>query len=126
MALPLPFTLMDGELWTGLGMEQSSGSLPSLLPRNREYLKILTTWRLAGFRMGSVTVAGDAMHVMGPFNGQGGSTALGDDFVLARSLSSLAGRAAGTRGVDDGWTRAARGDHRNDWEARPEEEAKGW
>ncbi|KAL9683535.1 hypothetical protein QQ045_015357 [Rhodiola kirilowii] len=39
------------------------------------------------FRKGTVTVAGDAMHVMGPFLGQGGSAALEDAVVLARCLS---------------------------------------
>jgi 2-polyprenyl-6-methoxyphenol hydroxylase-like FAD-dependent oxidoreductase len=34
-----------------------------------------------------VTVAGDAMHVMGPYIGQGGSAALEDAVVLARTLS---------------------------------------
>ncbi|KAL6604049.1 hypothetical protein ACP70R_044410 [Stipagrostis hirtigluma subsp. patula] len=42
---------------------------------------------LGGFQRGTVTVAGDAMHVMGPFIGQGGSAALEDAVVLARSLS---------------------------------------
>uniref|UniRef100_A0A0E0CM29 FAD-binding domain-containing protein n=1 Tax=Oryza meridionalis TaxID=40149 RepID=A0A0E0CM29_9ORYZ len=55
---------------------------------------------LAGFRRGAVTVAGDAMHAMGPFIGQGGSAGLEDAVVLARSLlsSSSAAAAAG-----DGW-----------------------
>ncbi|KFK23454.1 hypothetical protein AALP_AAs48803U000100, partial [Arabis alpina] len=39
------------------------------------------------FRRGTVTVAGDAMHVMGPFLGQGGSAALEDAVVLARCLA---------------------------------------
>ncbi|KAK3405076.1 hypothetical protein EUGRSUZ_K01334 [Eucalyptus grandis] len=39
------------------------------------------------FRKGTVTVAGDAMHVMGPFLGQGGSAALEDAIVLARCLA---------------------------------------
>ncbi|KAK9940743.1 hypothetical protein M0R45_017386 [Rubus argutus] len=39
-----------------------------------------------GFRKGTVTVAGDTMHVMGPFLGQGGSAALEDAVVLARCL----------------------------------------
>ncbi|XP_028104030.1 monooxygenase 1-like [Camellia sinensis] len=45
-------------------------------------------WELlnARFRKGTVTVAGDAMHVMGPFLGQGGSIALEDAIVLARFL----------------------------------------
>ncbi|CAA3031117.1 FAD-dependent urate hydroxylase-like [Olea europaea subsp. europaea] len=36
---------------------------------------------------GTVTVAGDAMHVTGPFLGQGGSAALEDAVVLARCLA---------------------------------------
>ncbi|KAF8007607.1 hypothetical protein BT93_K1572 [Corymbia citriodora subsp. variegata] len=39
------------------------------------------------FRKGTVTVAGDAMHAMGPFLGQGGSAALEDTIVLARCLA---------------------------------------
>ncbi|KAM1348436.1 hypothetical protein ACFX13_002719 [Malus domestica] len=39
------------------------------------------------FRKGSVTVAGDAMHVMGPFLGQGGSAGIEDAIVIARSLA---------------------------------------
>ncbi|CAI9114971.1 OLC1v1015800C1 [Oldenlandia corymbosa var. corymbosa] len=40
------------------------------------------------FRRGSVTVIGDAMHVMGPFMGQGGSAALEDAVILARNLGN--------------------------------------
>ncbi|KAI8524631.1 hypothetical protein RHMOL_Rhmol13G0163700 [Rhododendron molle] len=43
---------------------------------------------LGKFQKGTVTVAGDAMHVMGPFLGQGGSVALEDAIVLARCLSN--------------------------------------
>ncbi|KAK3008414.1 hypothetical protein RJ639_014495 [Escallonia herrerae] len=39
------------------------------------------------FRKGTVTVAGDAMHVMGPFIGQGGAAGIEDAIVLARSLA---------------------------------------
>ncbi|EXC30731.1 hypothetical protein L484_027906 [Morus notabilis] len=42
---------------------------------------------LGTFRKGTVTVAGDAMHVMGPFLAQGGSVALEDAVVLARCLA---------------------------------------
>ncbi|KAI3911102.1 hypothetical protein MKW92_012206 [Papaver armeniacum] len=42
---------------------------------------------LGNFRKGTVIVAGDAMHVMGPFLGQGGSAALEDAIVLARNLA---------------------------------------
>lgn len=39
------------------------------------------------FWRGTTTVVGDAMHVMGPFLGQGGSCGLEDAIVLARCLS---------------------------------------
>ncbi|KAK3142517.1 hypothetical protein QOZ80_4BG0347530 [Eleusine coracana subsp. coracana] len=42
---------------------------------------------LEKFHEGMVTVAGDAMHVMGPFLGQGGSCGLEDAIVLARCLA---------------------------------------
>ncbi|XP_075674462.1 monooxygenase 1-like [Castanea sativa] len=42
---------------------------------------------LGSFRKGTVTVAGDAMHAMGPFLGQGGSVALEDAIILARCLA---------------------------------------
>jgi 2-polyprenyl-6-methoxyphenol hydroxylase-like FAD-dependent oxidoreductase len=42
---------------------------------------------LGSFRKGTVTVAGDAMHVMGPFLGQGGSAGIEDAIVLARCLA---------------------------------------
>ncbi|XP_077246702.1 monooxygenase 1-like isoform X4 [Tasmannia lanceolata] len=42
---------------------------------------------LARFRIATMTVAGDAMHVMGPFLGQGGSAGLEDAIVLARCLA---------------------------------------
>lgn len=47
---------------------------------------------LGNFRKGTVTVAGDAMHVMGPFLGQGGSAGLEDAIVLARSLAKKISR----------------------------------
>ena len=43
---------------------------------------------LGSFCKGTVTVAGDAMHVMGPFIGQGGSAGLEDAIVLARNLAN--------------------------------------
>jgi 2-polyprenyl-6-methoxyphenol hydroxylase-like FAD-dependent oxidoreductase len=54
-------------------------------------------WQVAlgTFHRGAVTVAGDAMHAMGPFIGQGGSAALEDAVVLARSLSRAAAGAGG-------------------------------
>jgi 2-polyprenyl-6-methoxyphenol hydroxylase-like FAD-dependent oxidoreductase len=50
-------------------------------------------WQVAfgTFHNGVVTVAGDAMHVLGPFIGQGGASTLEDAIVLARSLSRGAG-----------------------------------
>ncbi|CAL5425115.1 unnamed protein product [Camellia sinensis] len=47
-------------------------------------------WELLNVRLkkGIVMVAGDAMHVMGPFLGQGGSTALEDAIILARCLAT--------------------------------------
>ncbi|CAN6244727.1 unnamed protein product [Urochloa humidicola] len=44
----------------------------------------------SSFQRGTATVAGDAMHVMGTYIGQGGSAALEDAVVLARSLSRAA------------------------------------
>ncbi|KAG2263349.1 hypothetical protein Bca52824_070428 [Brassica carinata] len=55
--------------------------------RYRSPLEIL----FGKFRRGTVTVAGDAMHVMGPFLGQGGSAALEDAVVLARCLARKLG-----------------------------------
>lgn len=52
---------------------------------------------LGSFQRGAVTVAGDAMHAMGPFIGQGGSAGLEDAVVLARSLA----RAAAVDDADD-------------------------
>ncbi|XP_010930386.1 monooxygenase 1 isoform X1 [Elaeis guineensis] len=45
-------------------------------------------WHLffANFWQRTMTVAGDAMHVMGPFLGQGGSAGLEDAIVLARCI----------------------------------------
>lgn len=57
-------------------------SLILVRPRYRAPWDIL----LGSLRKGSVTVAGDAMHVMAPFLGQGGSAALEDAIVLARCL----------------------------------------
>ncbi|CAO2046207.1 unnamed protein product [Urochloa humidicola] len=56
-------------------------------------------WEVAlrGFRRGTVTVAGDAMHAMGPFIGQGGSAGLEDAVVLARSLARAAAADGGSQ-----------------------------
>lgn len=52
-------------------------------------LRYRAPWDLytAKFRKGTVVVAGDAMHIMGPFLGQGGSAGMEDAIVLARCLS---------------------------------------
>ncbi|XP_048131161.1 monooxygenase 1-like [Rhodamnia argentea] len=42
---------------------------------------------LGSFSKGTVTVAGDALHAMSPFIGQGGSASLEDAVVLARCLA---------------------------------------
>ncbi|KAM7253259.1 hypothetical protein ACFE04_025877 [Oxalis oulophora] len=54
------------------------------------HLRYRAPWDIyfSEFRKGNVTVAGDAMHVMGPFLGQGGSAAMEDAIVLARCLAS--------------------------------------
>ncbi|KAL6634569.1 hypothetical protein ACP70R_027240 [Stipagrostis hirtigluma subsp. patula] len=56
-------------------------------------------WQVAfgSFQRGAVTVAGDAMHAMGPSIGQGGASGLEDAVVLARSLSRAVA-ASGTGG----------------------------
>lgn len=58
-------------------------------------LRYRAPWNLVSgnFRRETVTVAGDAWHVMGPFLGQGGSAALEDAIVLARCLSKKIGDA---------------------------------
>ncbi|CAA7057584.1 unnamed protein product [Microthlaspi erraticum] len=57
------------------------------------HLRYRSPWEImfGKFRRGTVTVAGDAMHVMGPFLGQGGSAALEDAVVLARCLARKVG-----------------------------------
>ncbi|KAF3440936.1 hypothetical protein FNV43_RR19222 [Rhamnella rubrinervis] len=64
------------------------------------YVKYRTPWDIlvGSFREGTVTVAGDAMHVMGPFQGQGTSAALEDAVVLARCLADGIGDQADFRG----------------------------
>ncbi|OEL18819.1 hypothetical protein BAE44_0020163 [Dichanthelium oligosanthes] len=52
----------------------------------------------SSFRRGTATVAGDAMHIMGSYIGQGGSAALEDALVLARSLSRAASAAGSGSG----------------------------
>ncbi|XP_057469924.1 monooxygenase 1-like isoform X3 [Actinidia eriantha] len=57
------------------------------------HLRYRAPWDLllGNFRKGTITVAGDSMHVMGPFLGQGGSAGLEDAIVLARCLSQKLG-----------------------------------
>jgi 2-polyprenyl-6-methoxyphenol hydroxylase-like FAD-dependent oxidoreductase len=54
----------------------------------------------SSFRRGTATVAGDAMHVMGTYIGQGGSASMEDALVLARSLSRAAAGDDGSGGVE--------------------------
>ncbi|XP_058217170.1 monooxygenase 1-like [Rhododendron vialii] len=57
-------------------------------------LRYRTPWNLLlrrRFGEGSVTVAGDAMHAMGPFIAQGGAAALEDAVVLARCFAETIG-----------------------------------
>ncbi|KAL3513258.1 hypothetical protein ACH5RR_025975 [Cinchona calisaya] len=53
-----------------------------------KHLRYYAPWEMliGRFCKGSITVAGDAMHAMGPFLGQGASAALEDAVVLARNL----------------------------------------
>ncbi|KAK1299579.1 hypothetical protein QJS10_CPB13g01094 [Acorus calamus] len=52
-------------------------------------VKYRAPWNLlfTGFRNGTITVAGDAMHAMGPFQGQGAGSSLEDALVLARCIA---------------------------------------
>ncbi|XP_026452597.1 monooxygenase 1-like [Papaver somniferum] len=65
-------------------------------------IRYRTPWDilLGNFRKGTVIVAGDAMHVMGPFLGQGGSAALEDAVVLARNLAQ-AMSTKGSKRIDE-------------------------
>ncbi|KAJ8765031.1 hypothetical protein K2173_010505 [Erythroxylum novogranatense] len=88
----------DPELVTQLSLESVTGypiewinmikncDLNSL---SLTHLRYRAPWELllGRFRRGTVAVAGDAMHVMGPFLGQGGSAAIEDAIVLARCLA---------------------------------------
>nr|GMD26148.1 FAD-dependent urate hydroxylase-like [Ipomoea batatas] len=55
------------------------------------HLKYRSPWEilLGKFHKGTITVAGDAMHVMGPFLAQGGSAGIEDAVVLGRSLAKI-------------------------------------
>lgn len=67
-----------------------------------EYLRYQAPWDILrkSFRVGTVTVAGDAFHAMAPFIAQGGSASLEDAVVLARCLArktTLVGIPSGRR-----------------------------
>ncbi|XP_010551061.1 PREDICTED: uncharacterized protein LOC104821770 isoform X2 [Tarenaya hassleriana] len=71
-------------------------------------LRYRTPWEIlfGKFRTGTVTVAGDAMHMMGPFLGQGGSSALEDAVVMARCLAEKIEKCGDSRkrieeGIDE-------------------------
>ncbi|XP_073100054.1 monooxygenase 1 isoform X1 [Elaeis guineensis] len=53
------------------------------------HIRYRAPWHMffANFWQGTMTVAGDALHVMGPFLGQGGSAGLEDAIVLARCIA---------------------------------------
>ena len=57
------------------------------------HLRYRPPWEIlvGRFCRGPVTVAGDAMHVMGPFLGQGGSAGIEDAVVLARNVAQKLG-----------------------------------
>lgn len=57
------------------------------------HLRYRPPWEilLGKFCNGTITVAGDAMHVMGPFLGQGGSAGIEDGVVLARNVAQKIG-----------------------------------
>lgn len=57
------------------------------------HLKYRQPWEIfvGNFCKGPVTVAGDAMHVIGPFLAQGGSAGIEDAIVLARNVAEKIG-----------------------------------
>ncbi|KAK1300979.1 hypothetical protein QJS10_CPB13g01242 [Acorus calamus] len=65
-----------------------------------------TPWDMAfgTFRKGTTIVVGDAMHVTGPYIGQGGSVCMEDAVVLARRLAGELHFPEG-QSYDDGWLR---------------------
>ncbi|XP_048335291.2 monooxygenase 1-like isoform X1 [Ziziphus jujuba] len=111
--LPFPLTELsdanifnDQELIKQMALDKTNG-FPDEIAKMVEdcetsylsltHLRYRTPWDvlLGRFRNGTVTVAGDAMHVMGPFLGQGGSAALEDAIVLARCLAQKIGVGGG-------------------------------
>nr|GFA29106.1 putative FAD/NAD(P)-binding domain protein [Tanacetum cinerariifolium] len=77
-----------------------------------ERLRYRSPWDLltGTFYKGRVIVAGDAMHVMGTFMGQGGSTGLEEAVVLARNMSQFgfnlaeSGRRLMVHGVEEAFS----------------------
>ncbi|KAF5817467.1 putative zeaxanthin epoxidase [Helianthus annuus] len=77
------------------------------------HMRYRAPWDLltGSFCKGTVTVAGDAMHVMGPFLGQGGSAGLEDSVVLARTMAQLglncfkSGSKLTVHGVEEAFSR---------------------
>ncbi|TVU25660.1 hypothetical protein EJB05_28164, partial [Eragrostis curvula] len=63
------------------------------------YYRHLCQVMFGRFQKGTVTVAGDAMHVMGPFIGQGGAAGMEDAIVLARSLWRATARGLDIEGA---------------------------
>ncbi|KAJ0804616.1 putative zeaxanthin epoxidase [Helianthus annuus] len=72
------------------------------------HLRYRVPWDLLSgtFSKGTVKVAGDAMHIMGSFLGQGGSTGLEDAVVLSRTMAQFgstsveSGSKVTTQGVE--------------------------
>ncbi|KAM0034979.1 putative FAD-binding domain, FAD/NAD(P)-binding domain superfamily [Helianthus debilis subsp. tardiflorus] len=62
------------------------------------HLRYCAPWDLLSgtFSKGTVMVAVDALHIMGPFLGQGGSAGLEDAVVLARIMAQLGSTSVGS------------------------------
>ncbi|KAF3440930.1 hypothetical protein FNV43_RR19216 [Rhamnella rubrinervis] len=96
---PQNLDFKDQELVRQMCVENIKGQFPDEVVRMVEecdasylflqYVTYRTPWDMVvgRFREGTVTVAGDAMHIMGPFLGQGSSVALEDGVVLGRCLA---------------------------------------
>ncbi|MFS7951619.1 putative FAD-binding domain, FAD/NAD(P)-binding domain superfamily [Helianthus anomalus] len=101
-----PYILKDESIWKDPEVIQHNTlELLSNYPQEiQEMIKTTETKSLSSKRLryrapwdlitstlsrGTVIVAGDAKHVMGPFLGQGGSAALEDAVVLARNMAQL-------------------------------------